>query len=86
LATSGQTPADIDGFTPHQRFFLGWAQAWREKIRDEALRNQVLTNPHSPAIYRCNGTVHNMAAWYEAFNVQPGDALYIAPEARAVIW
>jgi putative endopeptidase len=54
--------------------------------RDEALRNQVMTNPHSPEKYRCNGVVRNMDAWYAAFNVQPGDALYLPPDQRVTIW
>jgi putative endopeptidase len=83
---NGQPAEAIDGVTGDQRFFLGWAQAWRALIRDEALRNQVLTDPHSPAIYRCNGTVRNMDAWYTAFDVQPGDALYLAPADRVTIW
>ncbi|MFT3729360.1 MAG: M13 family metallopeptidase [Terricaulis sp.] len=86
IALNGQTPPVIDGLSGEQRFFLGWAQAWREAIRDEALRNQVLTNPHSPAQYRCNGTVRNMSTWYAAFNVQPSDALYLPEDQRVVIW
>src|SRR5262249_240091 len=64
LSLNGSTPEVLDGYSGEQRFFLGWAQAWRALIRDEALRNQVLTDPHSPSIYRCNGTVRNMDAWY----------------------
>jgi putative endopeptidase len=86
LSLNGQTPEVIDELSGDQRFFLGWAQAWRSLIRDEALRNQILTDPHSPAIYRCNGTVRNMDSWYAAFNVQPGDALYLAPADRVTIW
>jgi putative endopeptidase len=81
----GEAPV-LDGVTGDQRFFLGWAQAWRSLIRDAALRNQILTDPHSPAVYRCNGTVRNMDAWYAAFDVQPGAALYLAPEDRVTIW
>ncbi|MBN8605914.1 MAG: M13 family metallopeptidase [Caulobacterales bacterium] len=86
LSRGGAPAADIDGITGDQRFFLGWAQVWRALIRDAALRNQVLTDPHSPALYRTNGTVRNMDPWYTAFNVQPGDALYLAPEDRVTIW
>ena len=86
LSRDGAPAADIDGITGDQRFFLGWAQVWRALIRDAALRNQVLTDPHSPALYRTNGTVRNMDPWYTAFNVQPGDALYLAPEDRVTIW
>jgi putative endopeptidase len=83
---NGAAAPVLDGLTGDQRFFLGWAQAWRTLIRDQALRNQVLTDPHSPALYRCNGTVRNMDSWYAAFNIQPGDALYLAPEDRVTIW
>jgi putative endopeptidase len=86
LSLNGQPAPAIDGFGGDQRFFLGFAQAWRGKIRDEALRNQVLTDPHSPAQYRCNGTVRNMEQWYAAFDVQQGQALYLAPGDRVLIW
>ncbi|MES1197570.1 MAG: M13 family metallopeptidase [Pseudomonadota bacterium] len=86
LALNGAEPAVLDGITGEQRFFMSWAQVWRDKQRDEATRNQVLSNPHSPARYRCNGVVRNVDAWYEAFNVQPGDKLYLAPGDRVLIW
>ncbi len=86
LSLNGEAAPTLDGMTGDQRFFLGWAQAWRALIRDAALRNQILTDPHSPAVYRCNGTVRNMDSWYDAFNVQPGDALYLAPADRVTIW
>ncbi len=86
LATNGQTPPDIDGITAAQRFFLGFGQIWRAKYRDERLRNLTLTDPHSPSIFRVNGVVRNMEAWYAAFGVQPGDALYLAPADRVLIW
>ncbi|HEX8900948.1 M13 family metallopeptidase [Vitreimonas sp.] len=86
LSLNGQAAPVLDGLSGDQRFFLGWAQAWRGLIRDAALRNQILTDPHSPAVYRCNGTVRNMDAWYAAFNVQPGDALYLPPEERVTVW
>jgi predicted metalloendopeptidase len=76
----------LDGLTGDQRFFLAWAQVWREVVRDEALRNQVLSDPHSPALFRVNGVVRNIDAWYDAFDVQPGDALYLPPEERVQIW
>jgi len=82
----GVAPPVLEGLSGDQRFFLGWAQVWRGKLRDEAMRNQVLTGPHSPPQYRTNGSVRNMDAWYEAFNVQPGQALYLAPEDRVTIW
>lgn len=86
LSREGQPAPEIEGVTGDQRFFLGWAQVWRALIRDQALRNQVLTDPHSPAVYRVNGTVRNMSVWYDAFNVQPDDALHLAPDQRVEIW
>ncbi|MES2988222.1 MAG: M13 family metallopeptidase [Pseudomonadota bacterium] len=76
----------IDGLTGDQRFFLSYAQAWQAKVREGAMRQQLLTDPHSPATARVNGIVRNVDAWYKAFNVQPGDALYLAPEKRVHIW
>ena len=83
---NGRPAPVIDGLTGDQRVFLGWAQVWRQGIRDEALRNQLTTDPHSPAQYRVNGTVRNIDAWYEAFDVQPGDELYLPPEQRVRLW
>jgi putative endopeptidase len=83
---NGQPAPVIEGFTGNQRVFLGWAQVWRQKQRDDALRQQVVTDPHSPAQYRINGTIRNVSGWYSAFDVKPGDALYIAPENRVHIW
>ena len=79
-------PAVIDGLTGDQRFFLAYAQAWRSQLRENALRERLLTDPHSPAEYRVNGVVRNVDAWYRAFNVQPGDRLYLPPEQRVRIW
>jgi predicted metalloendopeptidase len=76
----------LDGFTGLQRFFLGFAQIWRTRIRDEALRTQIVADPHSPARFRTNGTVRNMDDWYEAFGIQRGAGLYLAPEDRVRIW
>jgi len=86
IALNGQAPPVLDGVSADQRFYLGWAQVWAALIRDAALQQQVLTDPHSPSQYRCNGTVRNMDEWYAAFNVQPGDALYLAPGDRVHIW
>jgi putative endopeptidase len=82
----GKPAPVIDGLTGDQRVFLGWAQVWRQKIRDEALRQQVVTDPHSPAFYRVNGTIRNIEGWYQVFDVKPGDKLYIPPEQRVKIW
>ncbi|MEQ1753689.1 MAG: M13 family metallopeptidase [Micropepsaceae bacterium] len=86
LSLKGKPAPVLDGFTGSQRVFLGWAQVWRALIRDEALRNQVTSNPHSPAEYRCNGVVRNMDGWYDAFGVKEGDKLYVKPEDRVHIW
>ena len=83
---NGKDAPVIDGFTGDQRFFLAYGQIWQRKFRDEALRTQVKNGPHSPGEFRANGIVRNFDAWYEAFNVQPGDALYLPPEKRVKIW
>jgi hypothetical protein len=83
----GGKPAPvIEGFTGDQRFFISWAQFWCHEFRPEFIRNQLATDPNSPAIVRASGTVRNVDAWYEAFNVKPGDKLYVAPENRVRIW
>jgi putative endopeptidase len=82
----GKKAPVIDGVTGDQRFFLGWAQVWRVLIRDERLRNQVTSDPHSPSEFRVNGVVRNVDAWYSAFHVQPGDKLYLPPDQRVHIW
>jgi putative endopeptidase len=86
LSLHGTQAPVLDGFTGDQRFFLGWAQAWRSLYREEALRNQILANVHSPGEFRVNGVVRNIDAWYGAFKVQPTDRLYLAPAARVHIW
>lgn len=86
LSLAGKPAKEIDGLTGDQRFFLGWAQIHRSIQRDEALRNQILSDPHSPARYGVNGVVRNMDAWYTAFDVKQGDALYLAPERRVHVW
>jgi putative endopeptidase len=82
----GKDAPVIGGMTGDQRFFLAFAQAWRAKQRDDSLRNQVTTDPHSPARFRVLGPLPNIDAWYTAFDVKPGDKMYLAPEARARIW
>ena len=83
----GDKPAaTIDGFSGDQRFFLAWAQAWRELQRDASLRNQVISNPHSPGVFRVQGVVRNMDEWYQAFDVKPEDKLFLPPEQRVHIW
>jgi putative endopeptidase len=83
----GDNPAPVlDGLTGLQRVFYGWAQAWRSKARDEESIRRLAIDPHSPPEFRCNGTVRNIDAFYEAFDIRPGDALYLAPESRVRIW
>ena len=79
-------PGLIDGYTPDQRFFLGWAHVWSSNQRPEALRQQILTNPHSPSRFRVNGPLSNNEAFYKAFNVQPGDSMMAPDSLRAKIW
>jgi len=86
LSLNGQPAPLLANLTGEQRFFLSWAQVWRTHYREERLRNQVITGPHSPPEFRVNGTVRNMSAWYEAFNVHPGQKLYLAPDQRVTIW
>jgi predicted metalloendopeptidase len=82
--TAKDLPAQ-DGFTGDQQFFISYAQSWRQKYRDEMLRRIVLTDGHSPSMYRAQ-TVRNLDAWSPAFSVQPGTALYLAPYARVRVW
>jgi len=76
----------LDGFTPQQRFFLSWAQIWRTNYTDAALKKQVNTNPHSPAMFRGNGPLTNLPEFYEAFGVKEGDKMFVPAEKRAKIW
>ena len=86
LSLDGKPAPVIDGLTGDQRFFLAWAQVWKSKYRDEALVNLIKSNPHSPAMYRINGPLRNLNEWYAAFDVKPGDKLYVAPADRVRIW
>jgi endothelin-converting enzyme/putative endopeptidase len=79
-------PVVIDGMTGDQRFFIAYGYSWETKQREGALRAQLLTNEHSPAKYRVNGVVRNLDAWYKAFNVQPGNKMYLPPEQRVHVW
>lgn len=84
LRVTGRTT--IDGFTPEQRFFLGYAATEREQQRSEFTKTQVLTDPHSPSMFRVNGPLSNMPEFYAAFNVKKGDKLFRPPKERAKIW
>jgi putative endopeptidase len=81
----GKPAPEMEGFSGPQRFFLAYAQAWRTKTRDQALRGQVVGGVHAPGRYRAQ-TVRNIDAWYEAFDPQPGADLYLAPAERVRIW
>ena len=76
----------IDGFTPQQRFFLSWAQVWRNNVLPDAEAQLILTDPHSPGIHRGNAPLTNIDAWYSAFKIKSSDKMYKAPEARTHIW
>ena len=82
----GKPAPVIDGLTGEQRVFLGWAQAWRGKLRDDAIRRQVVSDPHSPRQYRVNGVVRNVDSWYDAFKVKPDEKLFVEPSGRVRIW
>ena len=86
MALNGEEAPVIDGLTGDQRFFLAYAQVFLSKIRDEALVARLKADPHSPGEFRTNGVVRNIDEWYEAFDVQPGDALYLPPQERVRIW
>jgi putative endopeptidase len=86
LSLRGQPAPVIDGFTADQRVFLGWAQDWRGKVRDDFLRNQVVSDPHSPRAFRVIGPMRNIDAWYAAFGVKAGEAYYLVPDQRVRLW
>ncbi|HEY8548532.1 MAG TPA: M13-type metalloendopeptidase [Vicinamibacterales bacterium] len=86
VSLQGKTPPVLDGFTGVQRVFLGWTQCWRVLYRDDALRQQIVSNPHSPGFIRAFAPHRNVDEWYDAFDVRPGDRHYLAPEDRARIW
>lgn len=83
---AGKPGPTIDGFTAEQRFFIGWAQVWRASNRPEALRVRLRTDPHSPEQFRCNVPVSNLQAFYDAFGIKEGDAMYRAPSERVEVW
>jgi predicted metalloendopeptidase len=84
-ATTGAAPPAVSGFDADQLFFLSFAQSWRQKIRDAALRDEVITDGHAPAQYR-SYTVRNLDAWYDAFQVKAGQTMYLAPSDRVRVW
>ena len=82
----GRAAPVVGGMSGDQRVFLGWAQAFRAKVRDSAAKQRLVTDPHSPPEARVNGPVHNIDAWYKAFDVKPEDRLAITPDKRVRIW
>ncbi len=86
LSLHGRPASVLDGLTGDQRFFLGYAQSWRDKTADDERRRRLVSDVHAPEPYRVNGVVRNIDAWYEAFGIKPGDKLYLAPQDRVRIW
>ncbi|MGH9218132.1 MAG: M13 family metallopeptidase, partial [Vicinamibacterales bacterium] len=86
LSLKGAPAPAIDGVPADQRFYMGWAQSWKAKEREESLRQQVLTNVHSPEMYRANGPIRNIQEFYAAFGVKEGDKLFLPPDRRVKIW
>jgi predicted metalloendopeptidase len=86
ISLKGKPAPVIDGLTGDQRFYMGWGQVWRTKMREPAQIAQIKTDPHSPAQYRANGTLKNQPGFYEAFGVKAGDKMYLAPKDRVIIW
>jgi predicted metalloendopeptidase len=86
ISLKGKPAPVIDGLTGDQRFYMGWGQVWRTKMREPAQIAQIKTDPHSPAQYRANGTLKNQPGFYEAFKVKAGDKMYLAPKDRVIIW
>ena len=86
LSLEGKEAPVMDGYTGDQRFFIGWAQVWRRKYRDEELKKRLLTDPHSPSQYRCNGIVSNLDPFYAAFSIKPDSKMFIDLKKRVRIW
>jgi predicted metalloendopeptidase len=82
----GKPAPEIDGLTGQERFFIGYAQIWRVKFRDAALRQRLATDPHSPGEFRCNGVLRNLTPFIEAFDVKEGDKMFLPPDQRVSIW
>jgi putative endopeptidase len=86
MSLGGKPAPVIDGLTGEQRFFLAFAQAWRGKQREEAIKSQVATDPHSPRRFRVIGPLRNLDAWYAAFGVGPDSKFYLPPDQRVRLW
>jgi predicted metalloendopeptidase len=86
ISLKGKKAPVINGLSGDQRFYMGWGQVWRSKMREQQQIVQVKTDPHSPGEFRANGTVKNQPGFYQAFGVKPGDQMYLAPKDRVIIW
>ncbi|MBS0575796.1 MAG: M13 family metallopeptidase [Proteobacteria bacterium] len=86
ISLHGKPAPVIDGMTGPQRFYAGFAQVWREKMRDDAMISQIKSDPHSIPVDRVMGTVANQPGFFEAFDIKPGDKMYVAPDQRVIIW
>ncbi len=86
MTKEGKDTTKIDGFTPDQRFFISLGQIWREKLKDETQRYYANIDPHSPSMYRVNGPLQNFTPFYAAFNLKPGDKMYLPEDKRITIW
>jgi putative endopeptidase len=86
LSRNGRPAPVIDGLTGVQRVFYGWAQVWRTKSREAEAIRRLAVDPHSPPEFRCNGVIRNIDAFYDAFDVDETDALYLEPKSRVRIW
>jgi putative endopeptidase len=86
ISLKGQPAPVLDGLTGDQRVFLGWAQVWRAKYRDDFMKQILVSDPHAPPVARVDLPARNIDAFYEAFGVKPGDPMYVAPENRVRIW
>jgi putative endopeptidase len=86
ISLAGRPAPKIDGYTGDQRFYLSYGQIWRTKMRDGALRQQVLSNEHSPGQFRAIGATRNQNEWYDAFDVKPGGKYYLPPDQRVHLW
>ena len=83
---AGQPAPVMDGFNGEQRFFISWAQIWKIKFRDDAMRAQLAQGPHSPGKYRAMAAPRNIPGFYQAFDIKEGDGMYLPPEQRVVLW
>jgi predicted metalloendopeptidase len=86
LSLKGKKAPVIDGLTGDQRFYMGFAQVWRMKMREAQQIVQIKTDPHSPGQFRANGPMRNQPGFYDAFGVKPGDKMYLAPKDRVIMW